>query len=129
LNPIKGSEQGGTRPCVIIQNNLGNKHSSVTIIACITSSNLEHKNYPTNVFVTAKETGLDHDSIVMLNQLRTNAKTRLIKKIGTISETKMLEIDLALKISLYPPYKQLTNTINQPTSSNKPKLISPPPTF
>lgn len=90
---------------------------------------MEHKNYPTNVFVTAKETGLDHDSIVMLNQLRTNAKTRLIKKIGTISETKMLEIDLALKISLYPPYKQLTNTINQPTSSNKPKLISPPPTF
>ena len=99
LNPVKGSEQGGTRPCVIIQNNLGNKHSSVTIIACITS-NLARKDYPTNVFVSAKEAGLDYDSLVMLNQIRTVDQTRLIKKLGVIPEAKMLEVDIALTISL-----------------------------
>lgn len=99
LDPVKGSEQGKTRPCVVIQNDLGNQFSPVTIIACITSK-IDRKAYPTNVFITAKETGLDHDSIVVLNQIRTVDKSRLIKKLGSIPEAKMLEVDAALKISL-----------------------------
>jgi mRNA interferase MazF len=99
LDPVVGSEQGKTRPCVVIQNDLGNKNSPVTIIACITS-NLTRKDRPDNVFVTAKETGLVCDSLVMLNQIRTVDKTRLIKKLGVIPEAKMLEVDIALTISL-----------------------------
>jgi mRNA interferase MazF len=99
LDPVKGSEQGKRRPCVIIQNDIGNTYSPVTIVACITS-NLERKNYPTSVFITAKETGLRFDSVVMLNQIRTVDRTRLIIKKGKIPLPKMLEIDAALKISL-----------------------------
>lgn len=99
LDPVRGSEQGKTRPCVIIQNDYGTAYSPVTIIACITS-NLERKGYPTNVFVTARETGLKHDSLVLLNQIRTVDKVRLTTKIGTIPVSKMLEIDAALQISL-----------------------------
>ncbi len=99
LDPVKGSEQGKTRPCVVIQNDLGNQYSPVTIIACITSK-LNRRVYPTNVFVAAKETGLDYDSLVILNQIRTVDKRRLIKKLGSIPEAKMLEVDAALKISL-----------------------------
>jgi mRNA interferase MazF len=99
LDPVKGSEQGKTRPCVIIQNDHGNQHSPVTIIACITS-NLSRNGYPTNVFITARETGLTYDSLVILNQIRTVDKSRLTSKIGAIPAAKMLEVDAALKISL-----------------------------
>jgi len=99
LDPVKGSEQGKTRPCVVIQNDLGNQYSPVTIIACITSK-IERRAYPTNVYISSKETGLDFDSLVILNQIRTVDKSRLIKKVGSIPEAKMLEVDVALKISL-----------------------------
>jgi Growth inhibitor len=71
----------------------------VTIVACITSKT-GGKAYPTNVFVTAKETGLDYDSLVILNPIRTVDKSRLVKKLGSIPQVKMLEVDIALKISL-----------------------------
>jgi mRNA interferase MazF len=99
LDPVKGSEQGKKRPCVIIQNDFGNTYSPVTIVACITSK-LDRRRYPTNVFVTAEETGLRYDSLVLLNQIRTVDKTRLTTKKGIIPPSKMLEIDAALKISL-----------------------------
>lgn len=99
LDPVRGSEQGKTRPCVVIQNDVGNEHSPVTIIACMTS-NVGRKEYPTNVYTSALETGLNCDSVVLLNQIRTVDKTRLRRKIGEIPESKMLEIDEALKISL-----------------------------
>ena len=99
LDPVKGSEQGKTRPVLIIQNDVGNENSPVTIVACITT-NLSRKDYPTNVFITAKETGLSSDSVVLLNQIRTLDKTRLKKKIGCVLNYKMLEVDEALKISL-----------------------------
>jgi mRNA interferase MazF len=99
LDPVKGSEQGKTRPVLIIQNDTGNEISPVTITACITS-NLSRKDYPTNVFITAKETGLSSDSVVLLNQIRTLDKTRLQKKIGSVPKLKMLEVGEALKISL-----------------------------
>ncbi len=99
LDPVVGAEQGKTRPVLIIQNDVGNERSPVTIIACITS-NLARKDYPTNVCILAKETGLDFDSLVLLNQIRTVDKTRLKKKIGHVPAHKMLEVDEALKISL-----------------------------
>ncbi len=99
LDPVKGSEQGKTRPVLIIQNDVGNENSPVTIVACITS-NLARKDCPTNVFITAKETGLNCDSVVLLNQIRTIDKTRLQKKIAHVPNSKMLEVDEALKISL-----------------------------
>jgi mRNA interferase MazF len=85
LDPVIGSEQGKTRPCVIIQNDLGNEYSPVTIIACITST-MSRKAFPTNVFI--------------LNQVRTVDKTRLIRKLGSVPQIKMLEVDVALRISL-----------------------------
>jgi len=99
LDPVRGSEQGKTRPCVVIQNDVGNDHSPVTIIACITS-NLGRKEYPTNVCISAHETGLDCDSVVLLNQIRTVDKTRLLRRIGRVPDYKLIEIDEALKISL-----------------------------
>ena len=99
LDPVKGSEQGKTRPVLIIQNDLSNENSPVTIVACITT-NLSRKDYPTNVFIIAKETGLSSDSVVLLNQIRTIDKTRLQRKIGSVPQIRMLEVGEALKISL-----------------------------
>jgi mRNA interferase MazF len=99
LEPVKGSEQGKTRPVLIIQNDTGNERSPVTIVACITS-NLTRKDYPTNVCILAKETGLDVDSLILLNQVRTIDKTRLKGKAGHVPAPKMLEVDGALKMSL-----------------------------
>ena len=99
LDPVRGSEQGKIRPVLIIQNDVGNENSPVTIIACITS-NLARKDYPTNVFISAKETGLTFDSVILLNQIRTVDKTRLTRKIGHVPDHRMLEVDEALKISI-----------------------------
>jgi mRNA interferase MazF len=82
-----------------MQNDVNNDRSPVTIIAWITS-NLPRKDYPTNVCILAKETGLESDSVVLLNQIRTIDKTRLKSKTGHVPVDKMLEVDEALKISL-----------------------------
>ncbi len=99
LEPIKGSEQGGVRPSVIIQNDLGNKYSPTTIIAPITSKKFS-KEYPTNVFLDKKDSKLDKDSTVLLNQIKVIDKKRIIKKISPLDNEIMKEIDLAIKISL-----------------------------
>ena len=99
LEPIKGSEQGGIRPVLIIQNNTSNKYSPVTIIAAITSKIFE-KEFPTNVFLSKKDSKLDKDSTILLNQIRTIDKSRLIKKISSMDEYLMKKVDLAIKISL-----------------------------
>ena len=83
LEPVKGSEQGGIRPVLVIQNDISNKHSPVTIIAAITSKVFE-KEYPTNVFISKKESKLDKDSTILLNQIRTIDSERLIKKVGLL---------------------------------------------
>jgi len=99
LEPVKGSEQGGIRPCLIIQNNYGNKYSPLTIIAPITSKHFT-KEFPTNVFLEKKESKLNRDSTILLNQIRTIDKKRLIKKISSLNEHLIRSVDLALKISL-----------------------------
>jgi|SRR3989344_648335 len=99
LEPVKGSEQGGVRPVLIIQNDISNEYSPLTICAAITSK-VKSTKFITNLFVTKNQTGLDKDSIVLLNQIKTIDKSRIIKRIGSISKELMKEIDRALKISL-----------------------------
>ena len=99
LEPVIGSEQGGIRPVLIIQNDLSNKYSPVIIVASLTSRNFT-KEFPTNVFISKKDSGLDKDSVILLNQIKTIDKSRIIKKIGSLDLYSMHKVDLALKISL-----------------------------
>jgi len=99
LEPIKGSEQGGVRPVLIIQNDISNKYSPITIIAAITSK-IYKKEFPTNVFISKADSGLDKDSTIMFNQIRTIDKSRLIKKVGELDALLMKRANMALKISL-----------------------------
>jgi len=99
LEPVKGSEQGGTRPCLIIQNNLGNKYSPTTIIAPITSKKFSRE-FPTNISLLKEDSNLGRDSIILLNQIATVDKRRIVKKLGFLNEDIMRRVDLAIKISL-----------------------------
>ncbi len=99
LELVKGSEQGKTRPCLVIQNNVGNHAGSTTIVAAITS-NVE-KQYPFTVFVHSGEGNLSKDSLVLCNHIRTISKEyRIKKKLGTLNVGTMKEVDEALKTSL-----------------------------
>lgn len=93
LNPILGSEQGGYRPVLVIQNNRGNKHSPTVIVAAITSRP-KHK-MPTHVLLKGIE-GLEKDSVVLLEQLRTVDKKRLDDYVGTLDRQQMLKVEKAL---------------------------------
>ena len=99
MNNITGSEQGGKRPVLIIQNNIGNKYSPTTIVAVITS---KHKrNLPTHVLIHKDEiNGLKCDSTIALEQIRTIDKTRLVTKVGCLNENDNRKVLHALKISL-----------------------------
>lgn len=99
LESIRGSEQGGIRPCLIIQNNQGNLYSPLTIIAPITSKTFT-KEYPTNVFISKENSKLEKDSTILLNQIRTIDKQRIIKKVGSLDFFTIKKVDIALKISL-----------------------------
>ncbi|KAB2951837.1 type II toxin-antitoxin system PemK/MazF family toxin [Heliorestis acidaminivorans] len=99
LNPVVGSEQGGTRPVLIIQNDIGNQYSPTTIVAAITSQ-ISKAKLPTHVEVPSSRSGLDRDSVVLLEQIRTIDKTRLREKIGLLDEDMMSKVAQALEISL-----------------------------
>lgn len=99
LEPVKGSEQGGVRPCLVIQNDYGNKHSPLTIIAPLTSK-IFTMEFPTNVFVSKENSGLDKDSTILLNQIKTIDKRRIIKKIGSLDIYLMNKVELAIKVCL-----------------------------
>ena len=99
LEPATGSEQGGIRPCLIIQNNLGNKYSPTTIIAPITSKKFSRE-FPTNVSLLKESSNLNKDSTILFNQIATIDKKRIIKKLGFLDEEIMRKVDLAIKISL-----------------------------
>ncbi|MBF0121052.1 MAG: type II toxin-antitoxin system PemK/MazF family toxin [Desulfobacterales bacterium] len=96
-NPARGSEQGGKRPALVIQNDIGNEKSSTTIVAAISTS---IKIYPMNVLITPPDGGIDKPSIIKTSQILTVSKDRLEMFIGQISENKMIEINRALKLSL-----------------------------
>lgn len=99
LSPVVGSEQGGIRPVVIIQNDVGNKYSPTTIIAAITSQKNKAR-LPTHIAVEPTELSLPKHSVILLEQIRTIDKSRLKEKIGTLSANNMAELEKALKISV-----------------------------
>ncbi len=99
LEPVMGSEQGGVRPVLIIQNNFGNETSPTTIIASVTSK-IFSKEFTTNVFISKEESGLDKDSTIMMNQIRSIDKSRIIKKISHLDHNTMRKVDLAIRVSL-----------------------------
>lgn len=99
LSPVVGSEQGGIRPILIVQNDTGNKYSPTVIAAAVTSKMTKAK-LPTHIEITANEFGLVKDSVILLEQIRTLDKKRLKEKIGELSDTKMKKVNTALLISL-----------------------------
>lgn len=99
LSPVVGSEQGGIRPVIIIQNDIGNKYSPTIIIAAITSQ-INKAKLPTHVEISSEEYGLNKDSVVLLEQIRTIDKKRLKEKIGRMSDKDVNKVNLALMISL-----------------------------
>lgn len=99
LNPVLGSEQGGVRPVLVVQNDVGNRHSSTVIVAPITSR-VGKARLPTHVFLPGAELGLPRDSVILLEQLRTIAQGRLKGRVGRLDPTTLREVDQALGISL-----------------------------
>ena len=97
LNPVKGSEQGGIRPVLVIQNDTGNKHSPTTIVAAITSKE-EKAKLPTHVEVVS--CGVERKSLALLEQIRTIDKSRLIKYVGEIDGATVKDVNEAIGISL-----------------------------
>ncbi len=98
LSPVVGSEQGGIRPVLIVQNDVGNKFSPTVIAAAITSQSQKAK-LPTHIQINAAKTGLAKDSIVLLEQVRTLDKQRLKEKMGTLDDYSMDMINQALSVS------------------------------
>lgn len=99
LRPVVGSEQGGIRPVLIIQNDVGNKHSPTVICAAITSK-MNKAKLPTHIELSALDYEMDKDSVVLLEQLRTIDKTRLKDKVCHLDNTVMEKVNRALMVSL-----------------------------
>ena len=99
LSPVDGSEQGGTRPVLIIQNDIGNRFSPTVIIAAITAQ-IQKAKLPTHVEINAKKYNFERDSVILLEQVRTIDKSRLTDKITQLDDALMSEVDVALAISL-----------------------------
>ena len=99
LSPVVGSEQGGLRPVLVIQNNVGNKYSPSIIVSAITSQ-LSKARIPTHIELPAHIYNLPKDSVILLEQIRTIDKRRLNEKICTLDSTKMKQVDKAILISL-----------------------------
>lgn len=99
LSPVVGSEQGGVRPILIVQNDTGNKYSPTVIAAAVTSQ-INKAKLPTHIELNANEFGLVKDSVILLEQIRTLDKKRLKEKIGTLPPSTMNKVDNALLISL-----------------------------
>lgn len=99
LSPVVGSEQGGIRPVLIIQNDVGNKYSPTVIVSAITSQ-LGKAKLPTHIELSAEKYHLPKDSVALLEQIRTLDKRRLREKVTTLSSDKMREVNKAILISL-----------------------------
>jgi mRNA interferase MazF len=98
LSPVVGSEQGGMRPVLIVQNDVGNKHSPTVIAAAITSQ-INKARLPTHIELSANSYGLTKDSVILLEQIRTIDKRRLREKMGNIDTSLMSRIDTAIAVS------------------------------
>ncbi len=98
LSPVVGSEQGGVRPVLIVQNDVGNRYSPTVIAAAITSK-MSKTRLPTHIDVYADRVGLAKDSVILLEQIRTIDKKRLGEKMGHLDEAVMAEVDNAISVS------------------------------
>lgn len=99
LTPVVGSEQGGVRPVLIIQNNIGNRFSPTVIVAAITAQ-IQKAKLPTHVEIDAEKYHFEKNSVILLEQIRTIHKQRLTDKLTTLDEFLMNQVDEALQISL-----------------------------
>lgn len=99
LNPVVGSEQGGVRPVLVLQNNIGNRYSPTTVVAAITSK-IKKAKLPTHVELSAGTYELDKDSVILLEQIRTIDKRRLKDKIAHLDDEMMENVNQAVQISL-----------------------------
>jgi len=98
LSPVIGSEQGGLRPVLIIQNDIGNRYSPTVIAAAITSKMSKAK-LPTHIDIHAERVGLSKDSVILLEQIRTLVKRRLKEKIGHLDDSSMAQVNHAISVS------------------------------
>ncbi len=106
LSPVVGSEQGGVRPVLVIQNDIGNRFSPTVIVAAITAQ-IQKAKLPTHVEIKAEKHGFERDSVILLEQIRTLDKQRLTDKITKLDTDTMKEINHALEISLGLGFKSL----------------------
>jgi mRNA interferase MazF len=100
LDPVVGSEASKTRPCVVIQNDVGNKFSPIVIVAAITGAENVPREYPVDVRLPKSEGGLMKDSVVQCNQIRSVDEKRLVRTLGQLRPATMAKVDKALRISL-----------------------------
>lgn len=98
LSPVVGSEQGGIRPVLVVQNDIGNKYSPTVIVAAITSQ-INKSKLPTHIEISAEEYGLTKDSVILMEQIRTIDKRRLKDKIGKLDNALMCDVDRSISIS------------------------------
>lgn len=99
LNPVIGSEQGGIRPVLVVQNDVGNQYSPTTIVLAITSQ-INKAKLPTHIEIKAEDYALERDSVILSEQIRTIDKTRLKQRIAVLSEETMNKVNQALIVSL-----------------------------
>lgn len=99
FDPTVGAEIQKTRPALIVQNDIANRHSPITIVAAVTSQ-FDEPLYPTEVLIRSPEGGLTVDSVVLLNQVRSVDKRRLVRRLGALTPTTMERVTRALQISL-----------------------------
>ena len=99
LSPVVGSEQGGVRPVLVIQNDIGNRFSPTVIVAAITAQ-IQKAKLPTHVEIDAKRYGFERDSVILLEQIRTIDKQRLTDKITHLDDEMMEKVDDALQVSI-----------------------------
>ena len=103
LSPVVGSEQGGVRPVLIVQNDIGNKYSPTVIAAAITSQ-INKAKMPTHIEISATDYGLNKDSVILLEQVRTIDKRRLREKIGHLDDPLMDSVNNALSVTFIISY-------------------------
>ena len=118
LSPVVGSEQGGIRPVLVVQNDVGNKYSPTIIVAAVTSR-INKAKLPTHVEIDAVNNGLTKDSVVLLEQLRTIDKRRLKERIGTLAQELIPNVDEALSVSL-----GITNTATNADTNKAPAALT-----
>ncbi len=99
LNPVRGSEQRGIRPCLVVSNDVSNQHAPTVCIVPLTS-NLAGQRFPINALLTHKDTGLKRDSLMLGGQIRTVAKERLLRKLSSLQDERMSDVETAIKLYL-----------------------------